>query len=580
MVFDSQRGRMVMFGGYDHVGYFNDTWERSGTTWTQVSTSGPSARQSHSMCYDSRCGRTLLFGGQGSGPVLGDTWKWDGATWSQVDIVGPSVPPARVFQAMAYDSQRARSVVFGGRGAGLLGDTWEFICGPTAPISYGSLATTATPPAMSGHALAPVPGGGLVLFGGSTGTGFPVLTYELQGGSWAKQYSLNNPMTRRDASLLLDPARQNNLLFGGRNPTGTSLNDTWTYAGGQWTYRSPTTVPPPRSEHRMAYDRVRNLAVLFGGKDATGAALDDQWSWDGTDWMAMTPASRPPARFAHGLAYDILRDRLVCYGGANATERRDDVWEWNGTAWTRVVPAPVPGNEWGPGNRDGFAMAYDPRAERVVVFGGETAAGCRADAWSWDGQSWTLHLPSGGGTPSVRRGTTLVHDPTANQFLLFAGGCGTALTNDLWSFELPVFWRWNAYGSGCVNSNGLIPGLSVVSGSTARLGQTLQMEVTNVPPVFSPSYGTLGLNRQLINGLPLPLDLGFLGLPGCLAWTSSEFSTQIGLPNPLVIWSLSIPSSSNLLGIEVYAQALTLASPGFIRWAAVSNAVTVRLGNQ
>lgn len=59
--------------------------------WTQVATTGPSARFWQAMAYDSQRGRTVLFGGTSTGvDHFGDTWGWDGTTWTQVTATGPA----------------------------------------------------------------------------------------------------------------------------------------------------------------------------------------------------------------------------------------------------------------------------------------------------------------------------------------------------------------------------------------------------------------------------------------------------------------------------------------------------------
>jgi hypothetical protein len=81
--------------------------------WTQRSNFGPSARTNHAMTFDSQRGRTVLFGGFGTGDaILGDTWEWDGSFWTQMDDVGPG---PRAEHAMVYDSARQASLLFGGR---------------------------------------------------------------------------------------------------------------------------------------------------------------------------------------------------------------------------------------------------------------------------------------------------------------------------------------------------------------------------------------------------------------------------------------------------------------------------------
>ena len=81
------------------------------------------------MAFNVERGVTELFGGQtgfafGAG-VLGDTWQWDGNDWTQVPIAGPT---PRTFTKMVYDSNRHRSVLFGGyNGSQFVGDTWELV---------------------------------------------------------------------------------------------------------------------------------------------------------------------------------------------------------------------------------------------------------------------------------------------------------------------------------------------------------------------------------------------------------------------------------------------------------------------
>lgn len=185
MVFDPARGRAVLFGGESAAGPLNDTWEWDGQEWTQQEDTGPSPRKHHALGYDLVRGRVVLFGGDpGTGLALGDTWSWDGSNWTQISTFGASpclraamvstetqiamfgglnrtVTPQTLFRetwvfdgehwthrqdigpgprwahAMAYDSTRQRTVLFGGHGAGsgLLRDTWEHNDGDAAPAT-------------------------------------------------------------------------------------------------------------------------------------------------------------------------------------------------------------------------------------------------------------------------------------------------------------------------------------------------------------------------------------------------------------------------------------------------------------
>ena len=112
--------------------------------WTQVSTQGPSARESAYMSYDSSRGKIVLFGGYepaGSGKVDSDTWEFDGTSWTQIPVSGP--PPGALGQ-MVFDSARGVSVLFGGgnNSTFLAPITWEWdgatwVARSVAPRSCG-----------------------------------------------------------------------------------------------------------------------------------------------------------------------------------------------------------------------------------------------------------------------------------------------------------------------------------------------------------------------------------------------------------------------------------------------------------
>ena len=109
-----------MFGGLGLA----DTWEWDGATWAQVATTGPGIRQQHAMAFDSLRAKVVLFGGYDGVNYRGDTWEWDGSQWAMMSPAGPDI---RTRAAMAYDSSLSRAVLYGGfNGSSLLDDTWEW----------------------------------------------------------------------------------------------------------------------------------------------------------------------------------------------------------------------------------------------------------------------------------------------------------------------------------------------------------------------------------------------------------------------------------------------------------------------
>jgi hypothetical protein len=456
--------------------------------------------------------------------------------------------------------------------------------GPIADVTATLLTTTATPAPVREHAVASLASGGALLFGGETSNSPLPFTYELQGTDWSKQFSFINPMVRTGHTLLLDQARQTNMMFGGENPLGTKLADTWTYANGQWSYLTPTNAPSPRSHHAMAYDPTTDTGILFGGEDMFATAIGDMWQWNGTDWTQAAPATLPPARMRHSIVWDRLRDVLVLFGGTDGTTRLDDVWEWDGTDWSQITPAQPSGFAYGPDPRDGFVMAYDPLSQRVVVIGGETDNGCVDDFWSWDGIAWVRHFATvGSALPSARKGAQIFFDASANELRLHGGGCGSNYSDELWSFQLPVFARSEVIGVGCAGSNG-VPTLDIVNGTTPVIGTTVDFLYSNAlnSTFVTPAIVAVGFDQSSYQGIPLPLPLAVIGLPGCTLYHSNDVSVSVGVAPGAAqfTWSLGLPNSANFLGQEMFVQGLHLEFPGAGSWAALSNAVGIRIGDQ
>src|SRR5262245_25887404 len=60
--------------------------------WTHDVTIPPRARVSSALAYDSRRAKTVLFGGT-NGDLFGATWEWNGTSWTEFDPPGPVPSP-------------------------------------------------------------------------------------------------------------------------------------------------------------------------------------------------------------------------------------------------------------------------------------------------------------------------------------------------------------------------------------------------------------------------------------------------------------------------------------------------------
>ncbi len=189
MAYDATTKTVVLFGGTNGTTDLSDTWSWNGTTWTKLAPSAiPAARSSSSMTFDTATKSLVLFGGSGASGLLGDTWSWNGTTWTKVSTSGPS---PRAGAAADYDGDTATVFLFGGFGgcatcSTVLADTW------TWDGSTWSQLNTATPPAgryFAAHAF-DAHSGQLVIFGGTSGSGFPTCASSCTplSDTWASSY--------------------------------------------------------------------------------------------------------------------------------------------------------------------------------------------------------------------------------------------------------------------------------------------------------------------------------------------------------------------------------------------------------
>jgi hypothetical protein len=258
---------VVLFGGCcDHSNNnhnWNDTWTWDGTTWTQQSATGPSARIGGAMAYDGS--HVVLFGGEDTSQNrLNDTWTWDGTTWTQQNPA--SSPSARLWSAMAYDSAHTQVVLFGGQSDARVNDTWA---------------------------------------------------WDGMTKNWTQKSPATSPGARYLATMAYDAANGQVLLFGGSG-TSSFLNDTWTWDGTNWTQRSPAPSPPVRGSATMAYDAAISQVVLFGGIANGNNILGDTWTWNvgavnlGSAKLCLLGATTPsPCSQSATLSFDVAANTTI-----------------------------------------------------------------------------------------------------------------------------------------------------------------------------------------------------------------------------------------------------------------------------
>lgn len=307
------------------------------TARTQLVT--PPKRAHHALVYDGQRQRVLLTGGNvpieggKSSASFNDLWEFDGMRWAALPSSGLEVWGMR----LAFDSRRERVVSFGG-------------------IS-------------NRRALSDV--------------------RVLEKDVWTIVGQHSN-MPAAEAGFVYDSRRDRFVAFGGTAGDGSAYGDTWEFAGSTWA-RVAMQSPPARQGHAMVFDERRGRTVVFGG---TGPYKDDQqpprlgdvWEFDGRRWSARQFASGPGPRTSPGAAYDSKRGVTVMFGGVDGSGFLADLWTWTGAEWRKLADA----SSAGPAPRATAQLAYDPKRDRVVLFGGRNGwpDGDLNDTWEWDGATW------------------------------------------------------------------------------------------------------------------------------------------------------------------------------------------------
>jgi hypothetical protein len=635
MTYDPTVGAVVLFGGAGTAGagFLADTWLYDGTNWTDVTaTLRPPARVGAALAFEPTLGRSLLFGG-GTFSRLNDTWTFDAQTRTWTQLQPNQSPSARNYHAMAVDPTRG-CTVFGGYATTPLDDTWVFL--PTVP-TWTRLTPNSSPSARSRHAMVYDPGFGCLLFGGAAPTPtddtwtfsgntwtllpaqlppqrvWPSLcfdgrngrlllfgghgaapsrplfddTWELDGHVWRPILSRTRLPGQWYRAGAYDLRRARAVAFGGADTDGTSwwfFNDTWEFDGQDWVQRTLAGSPSPRCGH-LTYDSWRGLTVMFGGWDrdpATGVfrGLDETWGYDGIRWTQIVTRNAPSARFAP-LVFDAGRGVVMLFGGARMSPQGNpsalgETWEFDGQDWT-LIPTPPQST---PSARYAHGIVYDPARGRVLMFGGLTTSGGFAvldETWEYDGAAATWTLLTTTLAPPARGGLAMAHDPVHDRSVMLYGTTVSANWNPIggiWDFHpaaVPAFAR---YGVGCAGSDGT-PSLDAAPGSLPALGAVLDLDLTQLPNRGGTLLLGAGLGIGQFSGMPLPLDLGFAGMPGCDLWIGLDpaISIQHGFPaGGAHRISLQIPNVAALAGLQLALQAMVFDSAAPNGFASMSNA--------
>jgi hypothetical protein len=253
-------------------------------------------------------------------------------------------------------------------------------------------------------------------------------TWEWNGQDWIEMHPQTTPLPRAGHAMAYDEKRGVVVLFGGQDKSSNKsmFSDTWEWDGKDW-HQMPYSYPAGRRGAQLFYDRETQKVILTGGfyynSEDTPVRLDDSWAWDGETWEPINLNPQTLTISGQNVAYDAVRGRSVLYNC-------DQVMQWTAGQWREINMGLEPPVRFGPW------FAGDPESGKLLLFGGIAEDVRFNDTWLLDGDTWQELHPNL--TPSPRDAYVMFFDPTRHSFIIY-GGMDTQRysLDDMWEYRPP-----------------------------------------------------------------------------------------------------------------------------------------------
>ena len=411
-LYDPTRDRMLVFGGHP-----NDAWIfqfGSPGSWTRFLSpaGGPANFDDAQGVWDTNRNRALivfLARQPSQAPQTAQVYALDfdpTPHWSLLATSGP-YPSYRTRESVCYDAVRDRLVVFGGGspdGYGgfyeVLNDVWELPLGGSQPFPWHNITPSgALPPARLNHAATiDLVQDRLIVFGGAMGNQYGSDTYV---DCWALPLAGSSPWTQlpdltidffghSEATATFDPVGNRMIVAGGAE-LGSPEAPFVVGGAYQLSFAGPTPtwtrVVGGQAVDRFAHSAILRTAthevVVFGGAfEFESHRSNELWalSLDGTPhWELRSPTTGPPEeRMGQTAVYDPRRDRMVVYGGWNGVPYCDYIYcpmQYFADVWHLDLNG---GARWhervvDQSGRSDHSAIVDAARDRMIAFGGRDA---------------------------------------------------------------------------------------------------------------------------------------------------------------------------------------------------------------
>ncbi|MCB9932127.1 MAG: hypothetical protein H6841_01755 [Planctomycetes bacterium] len=262
-----------------------------------------------------------------------------------------------------------------------------------------------------------------VMFGGS-GAGGPIaVTREFKDGTWILRTPSDAPEPRSGSACWFDASRGAVMVYGGNGADGVAFDDLWEWDGNNWTRLREHVPGAPPSFFTSAYDEKRGVLVVLHERDEGSFVYE----FNGTTWRD-TGVMEPSGLEFGSLCYNPIKQQvLYSYPmDLDSFETLSKAWHWDGKYWAEYN-AVTQDNEAGLGHRfhsDAAGNAlWQVTDEAIRRFDGASWQAWKRPAGldAWNGRLWVnpedgrVYFHGTQKTWGKTRNDTLVFDPAQGE---------------------------------------------------------------------------------------------------------------------------------------------------------------------
>lgn len=200
----------------------------------------------------------------------------------------------------------------------------------------------------------------------------------------------------------------------------------------------PGPNPPPKAYAAMAYDSESDRFVLVGGQlEFWGPLSGAVWTFDldGDRWTQMAPAPFGWTATS-AIAYDSKADRVILFGAdSDDSMTLDETWAYdaNTDSWVQLAD--------GPSDRVEAHLAYDAESDKTILFGGENLSlesfSPLDDTWAFDFDTNTWAKLNPPTSPPGMADQSMAYDAESDRVIVWGGMVDDEfnIMADVWVFD-------------------------------------------------------------------------------------------------------------------------------------------------